>query len=176
MVRLRIVWSRGVGGKPHWVSPGWLDKLKEQHSTLPGHSGVPPSSHRSASAVTTLDKFVFFGWILTCWESRFDGPGQEANCLAGWIHIQQSWGASPAWIDHFLPAANRSTLSPEVTCGGTGWYQIRAALRAASWTEEAKPDRRTPRSHVRAEKPPTSLSAHVICFLYGCQKTANASV
>lgn len=110
---------------------------------------------------TSLRQFVFFGWILKCWESTINGPSKEANCLPGLIHIQQSWVASPDWIDHLLPPANHFTLGPEVTCKGAAWYQITAA---DPWTAEAKADRRTPRVTCQTWKTPDELVCS--CYLF----------
>lgn len=141
----------GLGGVGHtgWVQVGWLSLKRTVQLSL---ATLVSDCHRSPS-VMTLDRFVFFGWILKCWESIINGPSKEANCLLGLIHIQQSWGAPPDCIDHLLPSANCSTLSPKVTA----WYQITPSVSAIllrTWTAEAKSGQAYAKGHMSDLKNP----------------------
>lgn len=115
-------------------------------------------------------------------------PSEDAKSLLGSIHIQQSWGAFTDWTNYLLLDVSRSMHTVGPTPGQRDVYMKGRCLISNKhicirwcslvrlvngWGEW---DRRMPRGHMSAFKKPctkTSLSAHVICFLYGCQNTAN---
>lgn len=110
-------------------------------------------------------------------------PTEDAKSFLSSIHIKQTWGAFTDWTNYPPVDVSHSIQSDKLqstvmfACRWAALYHTNMFKYVTLapfdlWTA-------TPRGHMSDFKIPcedTSVSTHVMCFLYNCQNSANTSV